>query len=117
MNRNGEVWSKLAARWRFASVKIHRVSIYRRPYGSRYCVVSLRENSGTGKVTCRYVHRLVLEAFVGPCPPGLECLHRDHDTANNRLRNLRWGTRTENIEDKVKAGRARGRFSKTKVQP
>lgn len=23
----------------------------------------------------RLVHRLVLESFVGPCPPGLECRH------------------------------------------
>lgn len=25
------------------------------------------------------VHRLVLEAFVGPCPPGMECRHLDGD--------------------------------------
>lgn len=45
------------------------------------------------------VHRLVLEAFVGPCPQGMECLHHpDPDKANNSLGNLRWGTRAENME-------------------
>ena len=45
------------------------------------------------------VHRLVLEAFVGPCPSGLECLHADGDPTNNRIENLRWGTRLENRAD------------------
>ncbi len=51
------------------------------------------------------VHRLVLETFVGPCPPGLECLHRDGDRANNHIANLRWGTRVENIADTARHGR------------
>ena len=42
------------------------------------------------------VHTLVLLAFVGPCPPGYECLHADHNPRNNSLDNLRWGTRSEN---------------------
>jgi hypothetical protein len=46
------------------------------------------------------VHRLVLEAFVGPCPPGMECRHfPDRDPTNNRLENLRWGTAVENVND------------------
>jgi len=51
------------------------------------------------------VHRLVLEAFVGPCPEGMECRHLDGDPSNNRLENLRWGTPAENTEDKRKHGR------------
>jgi hypothetical protein len=51
------------------------------------------------------VHRLVLLAFVGPCPPGQEGLHGpDHNPANNRLANLRWGTRRENWQDAVDIG-------------
>ena len=38
------------------------------------------------------VHRLVLEAFVGPCPDGMQCWHNDGDPTNNRLENLRWET-------------------------
>jgi len=41
----------------------------------------------------------VLEAFVGPAPEGHEGLHGDGDPANNRLDNLRWGTRSENNID------------------
>lgn len=46
------------------------------------------------------VHRLVLEAFVGPCPPGMECRHLDGDGGNNRPENLKWGTHQENEDDK-----------------
>lgn len=52
-----------------------------------------------------YPYRLVLEAFVGPCPPGMEALHWDDDVANNRLSNLRWGTRTDNMRDMSRNGR------------
>jgi len=51
------------------------------------------------------VHRLVLEAFVGPCPEGSEARHLNGDPQDNRLVNLRWGTRSENILDQVEHGR------------
>lgn len=35
-----------------------------------------------------YVHRAVLEAFVGPCPPNHEACHIDGNPGNNRLENL-----------------------------
>lgn len=38
----------------------------------------------------RSIHRLVLEVFRGPCPPGHEAHHRNHDAADNRLVNLEW---------------------------
>lgn len=58
-----------------------------------------------GKRTARTVHSMVLTAFVGPRPAGAECLHGDHDRTNNALSNLRWGTRRENEDDKMRAGR------------
>lgn len=49
----------------------------------------------------RYVHQLVLEAFVGPCPPGMECRHfPDRDPTNNRLENIHWGTPKQNAADR-----------------
>ena len=39
------------------------------------------------------VHRLVLEAFIGPAPEGLVGRHKDEDTENNRLDNLFYGPR------------------------
>jgi HNH endonuclease len=49
----------------------------------------------------RYVHRLVLEAFIGPCPDGMECRHRNGNPADNRLENLCWATHQENAADKA----------------
>lgn len=50
------------------------------------------------------VHQLVLLAFVGPCPDGMETLHSDDDPTNNHLSNLRYGTRSENQRDRVRNG-------------
>ncbi len=52
-----------------------------------------------GARNTKKVHRLILETFVGPCPVGFECLHIDGTPENNRLANLRWGTRVENRAD------------------
>lgn len=57
-----------------------------------------------GKCANRAVHRLVLEAFVGPCPPGMEACHNDGSPANNHLPNLRWDTRKANIADCIRHG-------------
>ena len=51
------------------------------------------------------VHILVLEAFAGPCPPGQEARHGPAGKADPSLANLRgWGTRQENIMDRVRDG-------------
>lgn len=50
------------------------------------------------------VHHLVLEAFVGPRPKGKEACHWDDDPSNNKLSNLRWGTKQENTEDLLRNG-------------
>lgn len=52
----------------------------------------------------RYVHRLVLEAFVGPCPPSAEACHEDGNGSNNALSNLRWDSRKNNHADKKRHG-------------
>lgn len=52
----------------------------------------------------KLVHRLVLEAFVGPAPEGTECRHLDGDKENNRLDNLQWSTHVENERDKKAHG-------------
>lgn len=45
------------------------------------------------------VHILVLEAFKGPCPPGLECCHEDGNRLNCHIDNLRWDTHQSNLAD------------------
>lgn len=51
-----------------------------------------------------YPYHLVLLAFVGPKPEGMECLHWDDDSNNNAVENLRWGTRTDNMRDMSRNG-------------
>lgn len=50
------------------------------------------------------VHRLVLEAFVGPAPPEHVAAHDNGDRADNRLVNLRWSTIADNHADKRRHG-------------
>lgn len=50
------------------------------------------------------VHRLVLETFVGPCPPGHEGNHKDGNKANNYLYNLEYLTKKENFEHAIETG-------------
>ena len=57
-----------------------------------------------GKKYSRFVHRLVLEAFVGPRPYGMQCRHLDGTRTNNRLENLSWGTPRENYADQIRHG-------------
>jgi hypothetical protein len=57
-----------------------------------------------GKRRETLVHSLMLEAFVGPRPPGHEACHGDGDKGNNRLANLRWDTTSANVLDQVRHG-------------
>lgn len=75
------------------------------PSGSGHLRVAFRRN---GRTHLELVHRVVLLAFVGPCPEGKESLHADDVPANNRLGNLRWGTRSENRHDAVRNEKMRG---------
>ncbi len=43
-----------------------------------------------------YVHRLVTEAFLGPCPPKQEVNHKNGRKRDNRLTNLEYVSRTAN---------------------
>jgi hypothetical protein len=71
----------------------------RYPRNKPYRWVSLE---GNGRKRIALVHVLVLEAFVGPCPEGMECRHLDGDVGNNAKSNLAWGTKQENAADKRK---------------
>jgi HNH endonuclease len=78
-----------------------------KPVRSRWGHLSVNVHQG-GKKVRRFIHHLVLEAFVGPRPPGLICCHYDGNPANNRLENLRWDTHQSNIDDMLRHG-TRGR--------
>lgn len=55
--------------------------------------------------TRRLVHQLVMEAFVGPRPSGMEICHGNGDPSDNRLDNLRYDTRSANQFDRISHGR------------
>lgn len=57
-----------------------------------------------GQSRALQVHRLVLAAFVGPCPDGMQACHWDDDPSNNTLANLRWDTPSANMLDRVRLG-------------
>ena len=53
----------------------------------------------------KYVHHLVLEAFVGLCPSGCEARHfPDRNPENNAVTNLSWGTKKEQFQDRKTHG-------------
>jgi len=90
--RDGFVWSKRKG----GLIRL-------RPYTNRtghQCIVF----SYPGKKTTRLVHRVILETFVGPCPPKHESLHGPNGVVDNSAGNLRWGTRSENELDKARDG-------------
>mgnify|MGYP001586362219 FL=1 len=52
------------------------------------------------------VHRLVLLAFVGPCPQSMLARHfPNQDPQDNRLENLSWSTPERNQQDRVISGK------------
>jgi HNH endonuclease len=68
--------------------------------------VGLQLRSYGGGFKKRYLHRLIAEAFHGPCPDRHQCRHLDGDRSNNAAANLAWGTPKENNADKAAHGTA-----------
>src|SRR5699024_526861 len=66
-----------------------------------YLTVTLRKN---GKTRREYMHRLVLLAFKGQCPAGMETCHNNGKRTDNRLSNLRWDTGSNNKVDTILHG-------------
>lgn len=105
---DGSVWlrwvtcrwgRRLTDKWRLMKQCVQP----KRTAGRAYRYLNLVPPEG-GKFTTFRVHRLILEAFVGPCPDGMEARHKDGNPGNNRLDNLAWGTKEENTEDNRKSG-------------
>ncbi len=68
-------------------------------------VVVLTNASGEHSI---HVHRLILLAFVGECPEGMEACHNNGNAGDNRLSNLRWDTKKANAEDVKRHGKRKG---------
>lgn len=66
-----------------------------------YKVVNLRKDNKTLTIG---VHQLVLWAFVGVQQKGIEVRHLNSNPSDDRLENLRYGTKSENMQDAVELG-------------
>jgi hypothetical protein len=106
---DGSVWScrhktGLAGRWKRLRPRDSGCTTSR-PVKGGYKAVVLTSKDGERKA--KLVHVVVLEAFVGPRPAGMECCHNNGDPADNRLENLRWDTHRNNIADSQAQGNIR----------
>jgi HNH endonuclease/NUMOD4 motif len=73
-------------------------SLRKLEYRDGYASVRLQADK---RIFKPYVHRIVCEAFNGPCPEGKSIVaHNDGDSTNNRPENLRWATEAENQRDR-----------------
>ena len=52
----------------------------------------------------RTVHSLVIQAFKGLRPPGLDVRHLNGIKKDNRTTNLKYGTKTQNFNDRLRHG-------------
>lgn len=84
-----------------------RASVNRHGYHKVNLYVSTDE--GSKEKHTKYIHKLVSEVFLGPCPEGLITLHGDGNKSNNHLRNLRYGTYKDNYWDAIRHGRKPGK--------
>lgn len=87
--------------WYSVSGRVLKFQPHRR---GGYLMVALTIGNKTVK---RAIHRLVLEAFVGLRPEGMETRHLNGIPTDNRLENLSYGTPAENAADRIKHGKLR----------
>lgn len=80
-----------------------RIVLKPRRHEKGYLYVSLRDTGGTSRQLA--VHRVVLDAFVGPRPAGKQAAHWNGDPSDNRIANLRWASSAENHADRKRHGR------------
>lgn len=93
-------WSTMFDSWKRVKTPPHFMS------NGRIRGLQLNLRRPGGGLRHVYVHTVVLMAFVGPRPDGMEGCHENGDPTDNRQSNLRWGTRKENAEDMVRHGRS-----------
>lgn len=56
------------------------------------------------KGRCQTIHPLILEAYVGKRPNSYDACHNNGDKLDNRLENLRWDSRHNNLLDRKTHG-------------
>lgn len=87
---------------KFASLRVSEVRVWEQRESDYPKFVI---NCSEGKA-CRDVHKVVMEAFRGPCESGMCVRHVNSNPKCNNLNNLRYGSGAENTADRVR--RAKG---------
>jgi len=77
-------------------IRVVRERILKCGIRSGYYYVSFSKNS---KLKSRDVHELVCKAFLGERPKGHDVCHRDGVKTNNCLENLRYDSKSNNVQD------------------
>lgn len=99
-----EGWYQVSNMGRFKRIRNRSGKIierYLHPWGNGYKEIEL--SRGTDKTRKQFMaHRLVLEAFIGPCPKGMETNHKNGIRHDNRLENLEWITHSMNVLHSVR---------------
>lgn len=89
-SKSGKIWSEKSKKYLHPDILYNgrlRVTLYK-----------------NGNQHRKYVHRLILETFIGPCLDEMECCHNNGNPSDNKLGNLRWSTRSENMKDAFRHG-------------
>jgi len=68
---------------------------------SGYCRVALYDSKN---IRVRLIHLMVAETFIGLCPIGMECNHKDGIKSNNYADNLEWTTPSDNQRHAYRMG-------------
>lgn len=71
-----------------------------------YCYINLYKEHRCSKFK---VHRLVANAFIPSQKDKLEVNHIDGNKTNNKINNLEWCNRSENMKHAIKNGLSKGR--------
>ena len=101
--------------------RIRRIS-YMRPCAGKILHPSVCDKAGHVSVHLGKhsrgipVHQLVMLAFHGWPPAGMEAMHLNGNPADNRPENLRYGTHSENMTDMYRSGKGPLKLSPEEVR-
>jgi len=77
-----------------STIRDEPVSIYGGDHKHLYYYINIKNSNGYRKIR---IHTIVAQVFIGDRPPGYEINHIDLNKLNNRVSNLEYVTRLENM--------------------
>ena len=117
---DGSIWSRRGSRWKTPRKNWRQLKPKADGRGRVRIQLYL---DGRAKPVTQFLSRLVLSAFVGPCPEGMVACHANDNPGDNRLANLRWDTLKANSADALRNGRyhlglsnRNARFTETQIR-